>query len=363
MQRVLALVPFRKDEDATPGPYQNMRDKSDGEMSQNMNMTGETLTAIHAMRAQGPTSPKPPPKDTQGPGARNGTQLSLDTGFHFPARSSTVSPVSVVSELGPEVSPISPTSNRPPSHIPPPQPSLLSASRGSVTARSITGSEARMVSIAARTSRTPSTDVVASGPTGRNLTGRGAPPDGIARKPVPNRMPEAPNRMPDAPRRWPYPDRPPSHGPGPMGPISYGGGGGNGGAWRPPVPGQQSSRQPPRQAPRQPPRQRPMGPSDAVRAPPPLSINRSKQAPMWSAQQNATRPAADANNNGGYQPYNPSSGNDWTRGPPLNTNYSNRVSKGSVSGASMASSDVFSLTDAVSWPKPPSTPTVSPDRH
>lgn len=75
---------------------------------------------------------------------------------------------------------------------------------------------------------------------------------------------------------------------------------------------------------------------------------------MWP--QNASRPAAAASyNNAGYRPSNPS----MPRGPPPPAMNRARA----ASAASAAGSDVFSLTDAMTWPQPPRTPTASPDRR
>lgn len=103
---------------------------------------------------------------------------------------------------------------------------------------------------------------------------------------------------------------------------------GSGGAWRP---------------------ARQETPGSAEFRPPPLSINRSQQTPLWAPK--PLDPAEDVEH-AGYIPYRPSTARQ-----------AQRVSQASVSDASIASSDVFSLTDAISWPKPPRTPTASPDRH
>lgn len=286
MQRILA--PFLKN---TTGPYQNM-EKPDGGMAPNM--TGGTLVGIKPIRATGPAGSLP--KNNVGAGGINvANHLTLDTEYLGPAPMRPVSPVSPASDLAPEVSPVSSASRRSNS-VPPQQNFTASNTPGSHRVISMTGSEARIVSIPPRSSRT--------------LTG-GTPP-GLSRG----------VRPPGSSRDLVY-GKPPGSSRNPTG------GGSDGRAWRPL-------------------RQETSGLKDL--RPLPLSINRSRQLPVWS--QTAPYSAGEVNN-AGYKPYYPS----MARQPMQ------RVSQGSVSDASIASSDAFSLTDAISWPKPPRTPTASPDRH
>lgn len=288
MQRILA--PFHNRRDMQIRPYQNM-EKSHVGMAPDM--TGETLVGVNTMREAG-TSGSLPNNSTRAVGTGVKSHLTLDAGYLGPATSEPVSPVSTVSGLAPEVSPISPAF--PWSNDPPLQHPLRSSTvQAPHMAVSMAGSEARIVRIPPRSSRT--------------LTGE-FPPGSSG-----DRRPRIPSSVSMSGR--------------PSGQIrNYTGGAGNGGVA---MPAQQRSS------------------ASAEFRPPPLSINRSKQTPLWS--KNVSRPAGDLVN-AGYKPYR-----------PLMDRKSQRVSQASVSDVSIASSDVFSLTDAISWPKPPRTPTASPDRH
>lgn len=284
------IASFQKNTDMQNRPYQDI-EKSHAGMAPNM--TSETLLDVTTIRDTPPSSSQPI-GSTRAGGCSAGSHLIVDTEYLGPAAASSVSPVSPVSDLGPEVSPVSSASTR--SHtFPTQQPFTMSKTLGSHRAVSMAGSEARIVSIPPRPSRAlkggiqpgpsrqarprdPSRSLVSGGPT---TTARAFKSEAVGR-----------------------------------------------GNWQSPS-------------------QATWGPAEL--RPPPLSIKRSKPTPLWS--QGASKPAGTMEN-AGYRPYRPST----SRQPQ-------RVSQGSTSGASIASSDVFSLTDAISWPKPPRTPTASPDRR
>lgn len=348
MQR--ALAPFRRGGDEpAPGPYYNMEKSGPA-------MTGETLVGISAMRAQGPNSPAPgwvPPSrinnntsttnghddDTRYLGPSPAHRLTVQTSNLAPA-AGAVSPVSQVSLDPPtsEVSPISPSFNHsgtlpiqdpsPPSVVTVPGPlgagarsgataGTATAARGG-TAISIAGSEARIVRIPPRSSRLASSS--ASGANEGSL--------------------------------------PPA----------------------PPPPQQQHHQQ----------QQRFSSGSTELR-PPPLAVNRANRKPPVSMRRvpvpapapamASGTPAWDisyAGNNGGYQAYHPSLGRNPQQGvaggggggdgdgggggPSRLSLGSSRISQRGVSGASVASSDVFS-PGSITWPMPPRSPTTSPDPH
>lgn len=90
-------------------------------------------------------------------------------------------------------------------------------------------------------------------------------------------------------------------------------------------------------------------------SPPPLAINRNRTRPPVSMRAVPTPAATLApNSNGGYQAYHPSLGN-LHQGGPSRVSYESRAS---LSGVSVASSDVFS-PDSITWPMPPGTPTTT----
>lgn len=134
MQR--ALAPFKKNRtsrDSHIGPYYSVEK---GE-SATRNMTGETLvTTKNAM------VPKPLPAVPE----KHPTNLTVDTNYQGPRSVSPVSPDS--REPAPDVSPVSP---EPSYAFPPRQPPLI-ANPARATAISVAGSEARIVSIPARSS-------------------------------------------------------------------------------------------------------------------------------------------------------------------------------------------------------------------
>lgn len=271
-------------------PYQDMEKSRAGMAS---NMTGETLVDVNTMRKTAPSSSLPTGSIRAG-GISAGGHLIVDTEYIGPAAANSVSPVSSVSDLGPEVSPVSSASTRS-NAFPTQQTSTMSQTLGNHRAVSMAGSEARIVSIPPRSSRAL----------------KGGTQPGSSRQARPRDL-----------SRVPLSGNPPTTS------RAFRSEAGSGGKWRSPS---QAAR----------------GPAEL--RPPPLSINRSKQTSPWS--QSASRQAGTMGN-AGYRPYRPS----MSRQPQ-------RVSQGSTSGASIASSNVFSLTDAISWPKPPRTPTASPDRH
>lgn len=285
------ITPFQRSSDRQNRPYQDMNKPSVGMPP---DMTGETLVGIDNMREIAPNSSLPT-SSTRAGGISAGGHLIIDAEYLGPAVTDSVSPVSSVGDLGPEVSPvssISTTSNI----VHTQQPLVMSTTLRRHRAVSMAGSAARIVNIPPRSTRT---------------SAGGAPP-GLSRQARPR-----------------DPSRGPSTGRPPITSRASKTEAGNGGHWESSSQGAWAR---------------------AELHPPPLAINRSKQSPTWS--QNVTRPARSTMTNAGYRPYHPS----MSKQPQ-------RVSQGSVSGASFASSDVFSLTDAISWPKPPRTPTASPDRH
>lgn len=284
------MAPFKKSTDMQNRPYQDM-EKSRAGMAPNM--TGETLVNVNTMRKKAPSSSLPTGTVRAG-GISAGSHLIVDTEYLGPAAANSVSPVSSVSDLGPEVSPVSSASTRS-NTFPTQQPLTMSQTLGTHRAVSMAGSEARIVSIPPRSSRAL----------------KGGVQPGSSRQ-----------ARPRDPSRGPLSENPPTTA------RFFKSETGSGRNWQSPS-------------------QATWGPAEL--RPPPLSINRSKQTPPWS--QSAPRQAGNVEN-AGYRPYRPS----MSRQP-------HRVSQGSTSGASIASSDVFSLTDAISWPKPPRTPTASPDRH
>lgn len=271
-------------------PYQDMQKPRAGIAP---NMTGETLVDFNTMRKTAPSSSLPTGSIRAG-GISAGSHLIIDTEYLGPAAANSVSPVSSVSDLGLEVSPVSSASTSF-NTFPTQQPFTMSQTLGTHRAVSMAGSEARIVSIPPRSSRA--------------LKGWLQP--GSSR--------QASSRDPS---------RGPLYGNLPTTARAFKSEAGSGGKWQSPS-------------------QATWGPAEL--RPPPLSINRSKQNPPWS--QSASRQPG-TKENAVYRPYRPS----MSRQPQ-------RVSQGSTSGVSIASSDVFSLTDAISWPKPPRTPTASPDRH
>lgn len=345
MQR--ALAPFRRgDDEPVPGPYYNMEKSGPA-------MTGETLVGISAMRAQGPDSPAagwmPPSRINNnnsatnvhddntrylGPNPAHG--LTVQTSNLAPAAGAgAVSPVSQVSQDPPasEVSPISPSFNHsgtlpiqdpsPPSLVTVPGPlgagSRPGATAGTATAAhggtaiSIAGSEARIVRIPPRSSRQAS-----SSASGAN---EGWLPS-TQQQQHQQRFSSGSTEL-----------RPP------------------------PLAVNRANRKPPVSMRRVP-----------VPAPAPVSASRT---PAWDISY-----AGNNGNNGGYQAYHPSVGSNPQQGviggggggvgdgggPSRLSLGSSRISQRSVSGASVASSDVFS-PGSITWPMPPRTPTTSPDPH
>lgn len=285
------MAPFQRNSDTQNRPYQDMEKSRVGMPP---DLTSETLVGISNTREMAPNSSMTKVSTRDG-GIRAEGHLIVDTEYLGPAATSSVSPVSSVSDLGPEVSPVSSISTAS-NILHTQQPLVMSNTLGRHRAVSMAGSEARIVIIPARSTRTSA----------------GGVPPGQSRQ----TRPRDPSRGPSSGRPLVTSRASKSEA-------------GNGGDWKAPSQGA-------------------WGPAEL--RPPPLAINRSKQSALWS--QNVSRPAGSTMTNAGYRPYHPS----MSRQPQ-------RVSQGSVSGASLASSDVFSLTDEISWPKPPRTPTASPDRH
>lgn len=305
-----ALAPFsRRDRDAAhqqqqqahPGPYYHIEKP----FAVSRNMTDETLVGVSAVRTNGNgwNWKAPDLEDNTrylGPKPNPAAALTINTKNLAPlARAGgAVSPVSQVSrdiDLGSDVSPVSPSFNHA-GTLPIQEPSP-SPSPTPPSSRPPAPGRGTAISIAGSEAR-------------------------IVR--IPPRSSRLPPQM--------------------LAPTSTGGEGAppSGAHWRAARPGSQRTSS-----------------GSTELSPRPLAIKRSRPGPPVSMRA-VPAPAAAAwapgsGSNGGYQAYHPSLGSLHQGGGPSRVSYESRAS---LSGVSVASSDVFS-PDSITWPMPPGTPTMT----
>lgn len=301
-----ALAPFRRDKGPVPGPYYDM--EKPGAMA-SRSMTGETLVGVSAMRAQGPSSPAyswapPPPHDNDNDNGNDNDNDNENTNTNTNTRTTRGMSGGNHRLLTVQTSGLSPI----PGSISPV--SQISQDLGSdVSPLSPLSNPTYSLPV-----QQPSPISSSSAP-GTAVSVRGSDARIV-------RIPPRSSRIP-----------PPTDGQGGVGEGSVA-----------------SARASARDS------------TSAELRPPPLAIHRGKQQPPVSMRR-VPLPGPNNTTNGGFTAYHPSMGSraqGRAQGyTPRRTSHGSRASRGSLSGASIASSDVLFTPETMQWPMPPGTPPLS----